>query len=164
VNPVARAWARGGSGLLLLLLGSAPVLAAESSVPAIGGGLDPLGPAYLLKVLLSLLFVLGLMFLLAALMKRMQRLGGPALHGMRVISSVAVGPRERVVLLEVGDRQVLVGVAPGRIVPLDTLAQPVNWPAPEERVASATGFGPLLERLRKPGGRTDGAGSKEAGP
>ena len=38
-----------------------------------------------------------------------------------------MGPRERVVLLQVGDTQLLLGVTPGRIQSLHVLDQPVSY-------------------------------------
>jgi|GEM_PF-311403 len=74
--------------------------------------------AGLIKMLLGLGLVLALIALIAWLAKRML----PALGGqqsvLRVVSSVSVGARERVVVLEVGDRWLVVGVAPGQVRPI----------------------------------------------
>ena len=74
--------------------------------------------AGLIKMLLGLGLVLALIALIAWLAKRML----PALGGqqsvMRVVSSVSVGARERVVVVEVGDRWLVVGVAPGQVRPI----------------------------------------------
>jgi len=74
--------------------------------------------AGLIKMLLGLGLVLALIALIAWLAKRML----PALGGqqsvLRVVSSVSVGARERVIVLEVGDRWLVVGVAPGQVRPI----------------------------------------------
>jgi flagellar protein FliO/FliZ len=44
----------------------------------------------------------------------------------RVIASLQVGQRERVVVVQVGDRQVLLGVAPGRVGLIQELAEPLQ--------------------------------------
>jgi flagellar protein FliO/FliZ len=41
--------------------------------------------------------------------------------GMKVVGGVALGPRERIVLVEVGDAWLVVGVVPGQIRTLHTL-------------------------------------------
>jgi flagellar protein FliO/FliZ len=48
---------------------------------------------------------------------------------MRVISSVGVGQRERVVLLQVGEEQILVGVGPGNVRKIHAFDEPVVEPA-----------------------------------
>ena len=40
---------------------------------------------------------------------------------LRVIASVNVGPRERVVIVEAGEAWLVLGVAPGRVNPIHTL-------------------------------------------
>lgn len=74
--------------------------------------------AGLMKMLLGLGLVLALIAVVAWIAKRML----PALGGqqsvLRVVSSVSVGARERVVVLEVGDRWLVVGVAPGQVRPI----------------------------------------------
>lgn len=41
--------------------------------------------------------------------------------GMRIIGGVAIGPRERIVLLEVGEHWLVIGIVPGQIRKLHTL-------------------------------------------
>jgi len=93
------------------------LLAAEVAVPA--GGPDPLSGGYLVKLTLSLLGVLALLFALIALMKRF---GGLPRAGRQqeitVQGSLAVGPRERVVWIEVAGHQLVLGVTSGQIEPL----------------------------------------------
>ena len=44
---------------------------------------------------------------------------------MRILSSLSLGGKERVVLFQLGDKQILVGVAPGRVTPITTLSQDI---------------------------------------
>jgi flagellar protein FliO/FliZ len=69
----------------------------------------------IMQVILSLLLVLGAVVLVAWLIKRinMPRQGAASL--LKVISGVAVGQRERVVLVEVNDTWLVLGVAPGQV-------------------------------------------------
>lgn len=74
-----------------------------------------------LQVVLSLLLVLAAVVVVAWILKRInlpQQGGGNAL---KVISGVAVGQRERIVLLEVNDTWLVVGVAPGQVSALHTM-------------------------------------------
>ena len=65
--------------------------------------------------------VLGLMLVLAMLvgslwlLKRLTMARGPSSGLMRVVAGTAVGPRERVVLLEIGSTWLVLGVAPGAV-------------------------------------------------
>jgi flagellar protein FliO/FliZ len=76
----------------------------------------PAPAAGLTQVTLSLLLVLAAVFLTAWLLRRargLQRTRPGA--GLAVVGEVAVGPRERVVLIDVAGKQVLIGVAPGSV-------------------------------------------------
>jgi len=73
----------------------------------------------------SLLLVLGLLGGLLWGLKRMQ--SGVRLSGgerqLQVIEAVSVGPRQKIALVRVGSREVLVGVSPTQLTALGT------WPA-----------------------------------
>ena len=75
----------------------------------------------LLQTIAALVFVLALLMALAWAMKRY----GPKAMGnsnkMRVVSSLNLGGRERIVLVEVGDQWIVVGASPGRINALATV-------------------------------------------
>ncbi|WP_172600428.1 FliO/MopB family protein [Sulfurivermis fontis] len=43
-----------------------------------------------------------------------------------MLGGVPVGQRERVVLIQVGNKQLLLGVAPGRVQTLHVLDEPIN--------------------------------------
>jgi len=75
----------------------------------------------------ALVVVVALILALAWLAKRMPVLGGgvgsnPAL---RIVGSLALGPRERLVVVAVGDTQLLLGVGAGGTRNLHTLDQPL---------------------------------------
>lgn len=75
----------------------------------------------LLQTIAALVFVLALLMALAWAMKRY----GPKAMGnsnkMRVVSSLNLGGRERIVLIEVADQWIVVGASPGRINALATI-------------------------------------------
>ncbi len=77
-----------------------------------------------LRMVGSLVLVFGLLGGLLWFLRRMQTLrpGGLA-RQMQVIESISVGPRQKVALLRVGEREVLVGISPAQITPLG------QWPA-----------------------------------
>lgn len=75
----------------------------------------------------ALVIVIALILALAWLAKRMPVLGGGigANPALRVVGSLALGPRERVVVVAVGDTQLLLGVGAGGTRILHTLDQPL---------------------------------------
>lgn len=77
----------------------------------------PVAPAAgLTQVTLSLLLVLGAVFVAAWLLRRVRGLQrARSGEGLAVVAELAVGPRERIVLLEVAGERVLLGVAPGGV-------------------------------------------------
>jgi flagellar protein FliO/FliZ len=70
------------------------------------------------QVLLGLAVVLALLFASLWLLKRLAAPRGVAAGFMKVITATAVGTRERVVVVEVGDTWLILGVAPGSVTPL----------------------------------------------
>ncbi len=114
-----------------LLVYAAPALAASTP----GGADSDVGSA--VRVFASLAVVIALIFAASWLLKRLQRgsLGGSA-H-LRCIESIAVGMKERVVLVQAGERQLLLGVAPGNVCTLHVFDEPLA-------VADATQRAPSL--------------------
>ena len=112
----------------VLLASPAMALAAEPQMPAVapmaGDGIG----GQLLQLLLGLLLVIGLIFLLAWLMRRVQQVGPRGGQVIRVLASQALGPRDRLVLVQVGNEQILLGLSPGRIAPLHVMSEPVHLP------------------------------------
>ena len=101
---------------LAALFGAFPALAraADSAAPVLDTGT-------ILQMLASLALVLGAIVALAWVLRRLGQ--GPAGNTglLRVISSTAVGQKERVVVVEVSDVWLVLGVAPGQVAPLYTL-------------------------------------------
>ncbi|WP_095110681.1 flagellar biosynthetic protein FliO [Pseudomonas sp. Irchel 3E20] len=117
-------------GVLLALPFS--VLAAEP-VAAVAKPVASSGVAgQLTQLVLGLLLVLGLIFFLAWLLRRVQQ-AGPAGKGqvIELIGSRALGPRDRLVLVQVGNEQILLGLTPGTITALHVLKEPVQVPSSE---------------------------------
>ncbi|WP_374401401.1 flagellar biosynthetic protein FliO [Niveibacterium sp.] len=86
---------------------------ASASVADAGGSL--------LSMLFGLAVVLASLYGLLHVIKRLQARGGNGQAALRIIGGTAVGPRERVVLVELGEKVLVLGVAPGRVTALQTL-------------------------------------------
>jgi flagellar protein FliO/FliZ len=88
----------------------------------------------------ALVFVLGLIFALAWLAKRMPGVAGGSNRALRVVASLSLGPREKVVVVDVGGRQLLLGVGAGGTRTLHTL----DAPLPEAERPATPPFAQLL--------------------
>ena len=78
------------------------------------------------QMLLGLLLVIGLIFMLAWLLRRVQQIGPRSNQVIKLLANQALGPRERLVLVQVGNEQVLLGLSAGRITPLHVMKEPVH--------------------------------------
>jgi len=113
---------------LVWFTASLPGMALAESGPTawpIAAG-DGVSAAYLLQLIAGLLVVIAAIVVLAFVMRRMTgmqtRLGGD----FRVIGGISLGSRERMLLVQVGEKQLLVGVAPGRVQTLHVLDEPIR--------------------------------------
>lgn len=79
----------------------------------------------LAQVTLSLMLVLAAVFAAAWVVRRMRNFGRPGAGAIQIIADVALGTKERAVLIQVGAQQLLLGVAAGRVNTLHVLAEPV---------------------------------------
>jgi len=115
--------------LLLLSVYSSSLLAIEAAgVPETKPVIDPLSGSSIAQMVAGLLLVLVLVIAMAWILRR---IGGVSFTGnsaMSVIGGMSMGARERVVLLQVGDEQLLIGVSPGRIQKLHVLSTPIETP------------------------------------
>jgi flagellar protein FliO/FliZ len=118
--------------------------AASAAAPAVSSGVG----GQLTQLVFGLLLVLGLIFLLAWLLRRVQQ-AGPAGKGqvIDIVGSRALGPRDRLMLVQVGNEQILLGLSPGSITALHVLKEPVQVPSAEK--ATPEFAQRLLEMLGK---------------
>lgn len=124
---------------ILPLLLALPTLAMAAD--AAGAGLSP---GTYIQATLALLLIVGLLFG-AAWMAR--KVSGGKLFGqgnLRVVSGVALGPRERIVLVEIGETWLVVGIVPGQIRTLHEM--PKGATAPE--ATSPTHPAPFADWLK----------------
>ena len=114
----------------LVFLAVSVALPAFAAEPATSMSSEGMG-AQLSKLMLGLLLVIGLIFLLAWLLRRVQQLNPRGTQVIKLISTQALGPRERLVLVQVGGEQILIGLSGGRITPLHVMQEPVHLPDAE---------------------------------
>ncbi|MCG5529986.1 flagellar biosynthetic protein FliO [Halorhodospira halochloris] len=96
------------------------------------------------RVIVVLVIIVVLIVALAWGLRRFSGLSSTASGQMRVLGSLPVGNRERVVLVKVGEEQILLGVAPGSVRFLQVLDKPVV----DDTAPGAAQAGPFAARLR----------------
>ena len=102
--------------LLLIQLSHAAVAATtaiEKPIPSLSN--EPIGVSNYLQMFFGLFVIVALIIGMAWFMRRMSNMGGMAAGNLKVLGGISVGQRERVVLVQAGNTQLLVGVAPGQI-------------------------------------------------
>ena len=103
---------------MAMALAPATALAQSAAVPDTPG----IPGGAMLQMLLGLALIIGLLFLGAYLLRRIN--GGKSFGNtgpMRIVGGLMISPRERIVLLEVNETWVIVGIVPGQIKTLHTL-------------------------------------------
>ena len=120
-----------------------PALAQAADAPAVSAA------GSLLQVFIGLVAVLLLIAATAWVGKRfgIARSGSSSL--LQVISSASVGARERVVVVEVGESWLVVGVAPGSVNALTTLPKGTLQP-PSPSIPGAPFAARLQQLLENP--------------
>lgn len=105
--------------MLLAVLAGWPILGLAETAPP---GVPEVSTGTMLQTGLGLLFVFGLLFLATYLLRRFGSSRGFGRAGpLRIAGGLMIGARERIVLLEVGDVWLVVGITPGEIRTLHTM-------------------------------------------
>lgn len=125
--------------LLSMLICCGAARAAESEVAPI----DPLSAETLWRVFGSLGLILVAIFALVWALRRSGNFTRGRGGKMQVVDVLSLGQRERLVLVAVGDQQLVLGVAPGRVQAVHTLDEPYL-----ENTSGAAG-GQFAEILRR---------------
>jgi len=115
--------------------------AGATGQEAIAGAV-PVGPAEVLSVAGSLIAVIAAILLVGFLYSRMK---GPRIGGnnvINIIGSQALGPKERIVLIEIADVQLVLGMTTSQVQTLHVFDKPVIKTA---ETAAESGF---AERLK----------------
>lgn len=109
----------------LLITGT--LLGASFTAAAVEGSRPTFTPppavtsSSIVQIIFSLLLVLAAIVLVAWLLKRINVTQHKSGNLLKVLGGVAIGQRERIVLVEVNDTWLIVGVGPGQIRTLHTL-------------------------------------------
>lgn len=101
--------------------------------------------------------VLGLIFLLAWFLRRLRLVPGVRGGNLGVVTALAVGTKEKLVLVQVGDEQLLIGVTPNNVNLVYKLPTPLNNTcrgagkvdpkASSQDISKSLGFKDLLAKI-----------------
>ena len=112
---------------LFLILCTLPLsLLAQQSKADATATIEPLSSSYLLKLTGGLILVVAAIFLVGWVVKKMNLTPQSHTGLIKVIAGLNLGTRERIILIEVGGEQILVGLCPGRMEKLHTLTTPLD--------------------------------------
>ena len=109
---------------------------------------EPVGLGNYLQMFFGLFIVVALIFAMAWFMRRMGSMNGMAAGNLKVLGGISVGQRERIVLVQAGETQLLVGVAPGEIRTLHVMDEPITTQI-EPNSKDSSGFAEKLHAAIK---------------
>lgn len=118
-----------------------PAFAQQKSAVNVTGG------SYI-DVVVGLGIVVALIYVLAFFAKRLNGVAFTGKVPMKVLGGVSLGTRERAVLVEVGGKHLLLGVAPGRVNTLHVFDEPLDMQR-EKRAEAA--FADRLKQILSQG-------------
>jgi flagellar protein FliO/FliZ len=98
-----------------------PLLLSGFAWPALAAEGPGVSFSTYFQAFLGLVLIIGLLLFAATLARKFLAGKGFGQGGMRVIGGVALGARERIVLLEVGEEWLVIGIVPGQIRTLHKL-------------------------------------------
>lgn len=118
----------------LVLVSGDPVWAETAAKTSFEGGAATQDlAASMFKVIGGLLVVILAIFASAWFYRKFGNLQTISHDSLKIIGGLNINQKDRVVLLQVGDEQLLVGVSPGRIKTLHVLNKPIEIEASTEQ-------------------------------
>ena len=127
-------------GATSLFLASASALAQSATIAEPPG----VGSSAIVQMLLALGLIIGLLFAGAFLLRKLNGGHNFGQNGpLKIIGGLMISPRERIVLIEIENDWLVVGVVPGQIKTLHTLAKGELPPNKKNEIA----FGQWLKQV-----------------
>lgn len=102
---------------------SLPLLLASSLAAASDAASPGLGFASYLQAGLALALIVAALASTAWMVRKLAGGKGFGQGGMKVIGGVALGPRERIILVEIGEDWLVIGIVPGQIRTLHRMSK-----------------------------------------
>lgn len=133
------------AGAALFAFVYAPALLAQDEV--VKTHVEPMSAEYVVKTIIGMIVVIGIIVALAWLVRRMGRMNGLLSGEIKIVSSLSLGTREKLVLVQVGEEQFLLGATAQQINRIARVKLPITagaTSAPAERIT----FQQLYSRLK----------------
>ncbi len=111
---------------LVLFLSCLPLVVFGQATAEEIAIIEPMSAPYLIKLTGGLVLVVAVIFALAWMVKRLNLTQHSQNGLLRIVAGLAVGTKDRIVLVQVGEEQILLGLSPGRIEKLHTLSEPIT--------------------------------------
>lgn len=123
----------------------APALLAQTEVAKTR--VDPMSAEYVVKTVVGMIVVIGIIVALAWLVRRMGKMNGLMSGEVKIVSSLSLGAREKIVLVQVGEEQFLLGATPQQINRIARIKSPIS-PAVAAVPAERLTFQQLFAKLK----------------
>ncbi|PUA29684.1 MAG: flagellar biosynthetic protein FliO [Cellvibrio sp. 79] len=128
---------------------------ANGNNPQIGSG------GHLLNVTLGLMLIIGLIFGLSWFVKRFSQGSFSGNSHLKIVATMPLGTRERIVLIDAGGQQLLLGITPTHINTLHTFDIPI---AANQADVNTSDFGrKLMAILQRPNATDDSNNNNNSG-
>jgi flagellar protein FliO/FliZ len=130
---------------LFLLLCLPGLARADNQTPGVSSGV-------FLQAFLGLGMIVGFLLLFAWLARKFLGGKGFGQGGLKLLGGLALGPRERIVLVEAGDQWLVIGIVPGQIRTLHTMPReelPSAFPAGAPPAPLAQSFARWLQHFSR---------------
>jgi flagellar protein FliO/FliZ len=141
--------------IIIIILYILPKMAIAEALAKQGADLasadSPMNFSYVAQILISFLVVIGFIFFMAWLMRKSGRFGSGSGQAIKIISSMSLGMREKILVIEVGGKNIVVGVAPGQVRTLHVLEGGDKIPDKDDVKSQVDnrGFRQLIDKFSK---------------
>jgi flagellar protein FliO/FliZ len=126
-----------------MILVSAQALAAVQAAPVLASPGIPNSQDQLIQVSLALAVVVALIYAIAWFIKRKQGVHGISNIPMKTLGVLPMGVKEKIILVEIGGKQILLGMTASNINTLATFDEPII----EEKSQSVGSFSQKLKDI-----------------
>lgn len=99
------------------------------------------------QMLIALVFVIGMIFLLVWSMKKMGYKGYVQSNLIKIDSCLPLSNKEKLLLVRIGDEQILIGTAPGFIGHIKTMDNPVYSDQGNSQETISSAFAEKLKQM-----------------
>lgn len=110
---------------------------------------SPITGSYVFQIIASFSIVIFVILALAWMVKKSGRLGTSGNNVLKIVSSLSLGMREKVVVINYDGVNILIGVAPGHIRTLHVLEGVKPVEKKEEVTVDKEGFAGIISRFIK---------------